>query len=387
METTVIIVGAGPSGLSTAACLSKASIPYKLLEREDCSASLWRKYAYDRLCLHLPKKSSELAFMEIPDPFPNYLTKKMFVEYIDSYISKFGIEPMFWRNVEGAELDRELKKWKVRVRVRNNNKNKSINGEEGEMEEYVGRYLVVATGETAEAYMPEVEGMEKFGGGVMHSKMYKSGKGYEGKKVLVVGSGNSGMEIAYDLVNHSAATSLLIHILTRRLINLQVFLGKYLPLGFLDSLMVFLSKMVFGDLTKYGMKRPNKGPIYMKRHHGKFPIIDAGTCNKIKSGEIQVISSEIAKVESKKNVIFKDGKMVSFDDIIFCTGFTSSANSWLKDDGSLLNDDGLSKVNQPNHWKGSNGLYCVGLSKRGLFGSKFEAQEVAKDIAAQLQCI
>lgn len=148
--------------------------------------------------------------MEIPDPFPNYLTKKMFVEYIDSYISKFGIEPMFWRNVEGAELDRELKKWKVRVRVRNNNKNKSINGEEGEMEEYVGRYLVVATGETAEAYMPEVEGMEKFGGGVMHSKMYKSGKGYEGKKVLVVGSGNSGMEIAYDLVNHSAATSLLV---------------------------------------------------------------------------------------------------------------------------------------------------------------------------------
>lgn len=51
-----------------------------------------------------------------------------------------------------------------------------------------------------------------------------------------------------------------------------------------NSLMVFLSKIVFGDLTKYGIRRPNKGPIYMKRHHGKYPIIDVGTFNKIKSG-------------------------------------------------------------------------------------------------------
>lgn len=73
------------------------------------------------------------------------------------------------------------------------------------------------------------------------------------------------------------------------MIKLQVLLGQYLPLRFLDSLMVFLSKIVFGDLTKYGMKRPEKGPIHMKRHHGKFPIIDVGTFKKIKSGEIQVL--------------------------------------------------------------------------------------------------
>ncbi|CAK9310047.1 unnamed protein product [Citrullus colocynthis] len=319
--------------------------------------------------------------MEIPSSFPNYLPKKMFLEYLDSYISNFGMDPLYGRNVEAAELDRDLKKWKVRVR-------NSTGGDE--MEEYVGRFSVVATGETAEAYVPRVEGLEKYGGGVIHSRMYKSGKGFEGKKVLVVGAGNSGMEIALDLANHGATTSLLvrspIHIMTRGMIKLQVLLGQYLPLGFLDSLMVFLSKIVFGELTKYGMKRPEKGPIHMKRHHGKFPILDVGTFNKIKSGEIHVLSSEISMVESNNNVIFKDGKIHPFDSIIFCTGFTSSAKLWLKDDEHLLNDGGLAKVSSPNHWKGNNGLYCVGLSKRGLFASKFEAQEVAKDIAAQLQC-
>ncbi|XP_022953815.1 probable indole-3-pyruvate monooxygenase YUCCA10 [Cucurbita moschata] len=383
METTVIIVGAGPSGLSTAACLSRASIPYKLLEREDCSASLWRKYAYDRLCLHLPKKSSELAFMEFPSSFPNYVPKKMFLEYLDSYISNFGIDPLYRRKVEAAEYDRDLKKWKVRVR-------NSEGGGEIE-EEYVGRFLVVATGETADPYMPVVEGMERFGGEVMHSTRYKSGKGFEGKNVLVVGAGNSGMEIALDLASHGATTSILvrspIHIMSRRMMKLQVLLGQYLALKFLDSLMVFLSKMVFGELSKYGMKRWEKGPIHMKRHHGKFPVIDVGTFDKIKSGEIQVISSEISMVESNNNVMFKDGKLHPFHSIIFCTGFTTSAKLWLKDDDYLLNDDGLSKVSPPNHWKGKNGLYCVGLSKRGLYGSKVEAQEVANDIAAQLHCV
>lgn len=139
--------------------------------------------------------------MEIPSSFPDYLPKKMFLEYLDSYISNFGIDPLYGRNVEAAELDRDLKKWKVRVR-------NSTGGDE--MEEYVGRFLVVATGETAEAYMPRVEGLEKYGGGVIHSRMYKTGKGFEGKKVLVVGAGNSGMEIALDLANHGATTSLLV---------------------------------------------------------------------------------------------------------------------------------------------------------------------------------
>lgn len=79
----------------------------------------------------------------------------------------------------------------------------------GEAEEYSGRFLVVATGES-EAFVPAVEGLEGFTGEVLHSSGYKSGEKYRGKRVLVVGCGNSGMEIAFDLAVHGAMTSIVV---------------------------------------------------------------------------------------------------------------------------------------------------------------------------------
>lgn len=63
---------------------------------------------------------------------------------------------------------------------------------------------------------------------------------------------------------------------------------KYLSMGMVDSLMVMLSRMVYGDVTKYGLRRPNEGPFCMKLKYGKYPVIDVGTFEKIKSGELKV---------------------------------------------------------------------------------------------------
>lgn len=70
--------------------------------------------------------------------------------------------------------------------------------------EFVSRWVVVATGENAEAKVPELKGRGGFKGGLVHSSEYRSGKEYEGKKVVVVGCGNSGMEMCLDLVEHGA---------------------------------------------------------------------------------------------------------------------------------------------------------------------------------------
>ena len=78
---TVLIVGAGPAGLATAACLSQFSIPYAIVERESCSASLWRNRAYDRLKLHLAKEFCELPHMSYPVDAPTYIPKNLFVKY------------------------------------------------------------------------------------------------------------------------------------------------------------------------------------------------------------------------------------------------------------------------------------------------------------------
>ena len=74
----------------------------------------------------------------------------------------------------------------------------------------MAKFLVVASGENSAENIPMIPGLENFPGDVIHSSSYKSGKSYSGKNVLVVGSGNSGMEIAYDLATHGANTSIVI---------------------------------------------------------------------------------------------------------------------------------------------------------------------------------
>uniref|UniRef100_A0A5B7B4D4 Flavin-containing monooxygenase n=1 Tax=Davidia involucrata TaxID=16924 RepID=A0A5B7B4D4_DAVIN len=375
-EEVAIIVGAGPSGLATAACLNRFSIPNIVFEREDCFASLWKKKSYDRLHLHLAKQFCELPHMSFPSSYPTYVPKKQFIEYLDHYVSHFKISPMYHRSVESANYDEVTKKWKVKVR----------NVSSDEIEEYLGRFLVVATGESSDAFIPEVEGLSTFMGEAIHSTQYKSGLKYSGKNVLVVGSGNSGMEIALDLSNHGANTSIAVrsplHILSREMVYLGLVLLKYIPCHMVDSLLVMLSKLRYGDLSKYGIERPQEGPFSLKIKYGKYPVIDVGTCKKIKSGQIQVLPA-ITSLRGN-DVVFEDGKSHPFDAIVFATGFKRSTNKWLKDDDYLLNEDGIPKPSFPNHWRGKNRLYCAGLARRGLYGAAMDAQNIANDIKSLL---
>ena len=80
----------------------------------------------------------------------------------------------------------------------------------------------------------------------------------------------------------------------------------------------------------------------------------------------------------------KNGRSYQFDSIVFCTGFKRSTHLWLKGDDYLLNDDGIPKPSYPNHWKGRNGLYCVGLSRRGFYGAKSDALNIANDVKSVL---
>ncbi|KAJ8430062.1 hypothetical protein Cgig2_020982 [Carnegiea gigantea] len=356
-ESTVIVVGAGPSGLATAACLTQDSIPYILLEREDCFASLWKKKSYDRLHLHLPKQYCELPLMKFPSTCPKYVPRKDFLEYLDNYVNHFHINPLYQRRVVGASFNQDSKNWHVRV---------ENTADGGRQEEYFARFLVVATGETSDPFCPPIEGLGSFQEKVIHSTQYKSGKEYQGKNVLVVGAGNSGWEIALDLANHGAKTSIVVrspvHILSRGTVSIGLFLLKYLPLNMADLLMVLLSKITYGEISKYGLTRPHDGPFYLKVAFGKYPIIDVGTFQKIKFGEIQ------------------DGRSYAFDAIILATGFTRSAHHWLQGGEHLLNEDGLAKQSFPNHWKGKHGLYGVGLARRGLYGAASDAQNIANEI-------
>lgn len=200
-----IIVGAGPSGLAVGACLKEQGVPFIILERADCIASLWQKRTYDRLKLHLPKQFCQLPKLPFPTEFPQYPTKNQFIDYLESYAKHFELYPQFNECVQSAKFDETSGLWHV----------KSIGTKEGCAKgvgevEYICRWLVVATGENAERVAPEIEGLAEFMGQVMHVCDYKSGDDFRGKRVLVVGCGNSGMEISLDLCNHNAFPSMVV---------------------------------------------------------------------------------------------------------------------------------------------------------------------------------
>lgn len=195
-----VIVGGGPSGLATGASLREQGVPFVILERADCIASLWQNRTYDRLKLHLPKKFCQLPRLPFPDHYPKYPSKKQFIKYLENYAKKFDLNPNFNECVQSARYEQTSGLWRVKTTV-------STTGSEVE---YICRWLVVATGENAECVTPEINGLSEFSGEVLHASEYKSGEKFKGKKVLVVGCGNSGMELSLDLCNHNASPSMVV---------------------------------------------------------------------------------------------------------------------------------------------------------------------------------
>ncbi|KAL6660735.1 hypothetical protein ACP70R_001770 [Stipagrostis hirtigluma subsp. patula] len=340
-EMVVLIVGAGPVGLATAACLTQLSIPYVIVEREGCSASLWRNRAYDRLKLHLAREFCVIPHMSYPKDAPTYIPKDQFVNYLDSYIDCFNIRPRYHTAIESCMYDEGRKCWAI----------VACDMVTSMVVKYKARFHVVASGENSAPNIPVIPGLHSFLGEVIHSSKYKSGATYSGKNVLVVGCGNSGMEIAYDLASHGANTSIVVrspvHVMTKELIRFGMTFVQYLPVNMVDAFLVTTSNFAFGDLSRHGIVRPKVGPLLLKSNTGRSAVIDVGTVSLIKKGTIKVLGG-IFNV--KGNIVeFEGRKESAFDSIVFATGYRSTTNNWLKNGESMLNDDGLPKKRFPDH--------------------------------------
>ncbi|XP_027367036.1 probable indole-3-pyruvate monooxygenase YUCCA8 [Abrus precatorius] len=373
-----VIVGAGPSGLATAACLREQGVPFMVLERANCIASLWQKRTYDRLKLHLPKQFCQLPKLPFPEDFPEYPTKKQFIDYLESYARHFEINPRFNECVQCARYDETSGLWRV--------KTVSSNGSTRNEFEYICRWLVVATGENAECVMPDIEGLGEFKGDVIHACDYKSGERFKGKKVLVVGCGNSGMELSLDLCNHSALPSMVVrssvHVLPREIygkstFELAVLMMQWLPLWVVDKILLVLAWIVLGNIEKSGLKRPLEGPLELKNSKGKTPVLDIGALEKIRSGDIKVVPG--IKRFTNCCVELVNGQKQDVEAVVLATGYRSNVPSWLQE-GEFFSKNGFPKSPFPNAWKGNAGIYAVGFTRRGLSGASSDAMKIAQDI-------
>jgi indole-3-pyruvate monooxygenase len=328
-ENSTIIIGAGPAGLAVGARLKQENLPFIILEQRDKVASAWHRH-YDRLHLHTDKKNSELPFLPFPKEYPRYISRSQLIEYLESYAQKFELEIRFHQEVNSAR--HEKNEWKVQTQDKI----------------YRATNLVIAAGYTHSPFLPTWPGKESFNGTIIHTSQYKNGELFKGKRVLVVGFGNSGGEIAIDLWEHGAQVSMAVrsavNIIPRDLLGIPILsigiLQSKLPSSLVDAINAPILRFAIGDFTKYGLRKLPYGPITQIRHDGHIPLIDIGTLKLIKNGQVAVY--EGIEEFTKEGVIFNDGKRASFDAVILGTGYRPSVKTFLTDaPAGILDEDGI----------------------------------------------
>ena len=317
VETPVLIIGAGPAGLATAARLRHQRIPFVILERHTHVAEMWRRH-YDRLCLHTVKELSHLPFVPFPEHYPRYVSRRQLVEYYEQYAQRFSIKPEFGKQVITAQ--RSAAGWRVETK---------------DGTTYHTQHLVVATGVNRVPKIPTYPDQEIFNGTVQHSRLYRNPDPYRGQRVVVIGMGNTGAEIALDLAEHEVDVTLSVrsptNIVPRDLLGrptqrTALQLAKP-PNALADRLSTWVPRWAMGDLRPYGIERPPEPASRQLRQTGKTPVIDLGTIDMVRRGKIRVVGG-IASFLSD-GILLRNGKTIPADAIIYATGYHPRLHDFL----------------------------------------------------------
>ena len=303
-----IIIGAGPAGLSCAVTLRAAGLDVSVLEKSDSVGAVWRRH-YDRLHLHTDRNHSGLPRMPMPPDYPLYPSRAQVVDYLESYATNFGIDPVF--NTEVTAIRHDGARWLA----------------ETSRGAFSAPVVVVATGIADAPYRPSWPGIETFRGPIVHSSYYRNPDAFAANRLLVVGFGNSGGEIALDLaeakIDVTIAVRSPVQIIPRDLLGLPilswVILYRHLPARLVDIVNAPILRLAVGNFEKLGLRRAAKGPRRMVEEDGHVPLIDIGTLAKIRDGSIKVRGG-IDRLTAD-GIVFADGKEENFDAIILATGF------------------------------------------------------------------
>ncbi|MCC8946032.1 putative flavoprotein involved in K+ transport [Bradyrhizobium sp. USDA 4532] len=192
----VLVVGGGQAGLAIAARLQQLKIDALIVDREARVGDNWRK-RYHALTLHNQVQVNHLPYMPFPPNWPTYIPKDKLANWFESYVD--AMELNFWTGTEfvGGSYDDADGRWTVELRRA-----------DGTTRTMQPRHVVMATGVSGIPNLPDIPGLKDFGGKVMHSSRYEDGENWTGKRALVIGTGNSGHDIAQDLHSSGAEVTL-----------------------------------------------------------------------------------------------------------------------------------------------------------------------------------
>ncbi len=355
-QAGVLVVGGGPAGLSTSQQLRAHGIPHRVLEQGDTVGYTWANL-YDSLTLHTGKHMSSLPGMSFPRAAPLFVPRRQFWEYLRDYARAFDLPVETSCTVD--RITRSDGTWSV-----------STSG--GSLSAHA---LVVATGIVANPKSPRFPGQERFAGRIEHSVSYRRPEGYAGRRVLVVGVGNSGAEIGSEIARAGGKVTVAVrsgaNVVPLTLAGLPIQYLAYwvrkLPRSAQDRVVGLVRLMTEFRRGPPVLPRPAHSPL------DAIPVIGFHLVDAIAQGLIEVRGG-VAEVTAD-GARFTDGAEGKFDDIILATGFGAALGSLgplvqVDSKGFARRRDRVVSLDQPDlffvghNYDATGGLYNINRDAR-----------------------
>jgi putative flavoprotein involved in K+ transport len=363
-----IVIGAGPGGLAAAAALRQRGLRPLVVERAEQLGASWRTH-YDRLHLHTTRRLSSLPGLPIPRAFGRWVGRDDVVRYLEGYAEHHDLD--IATGIEVTRVERTDSGW--------------------ELPATGGRVLtspvvVVATGHNHTPYIPDWPGRNTFSSDLLHASGYRNAAPYAGRDVLVVGVGNTGAELAVDLVEGGAARVRLAvrtppHIMRRSTAGWPAqatgILVRRLPTRVVDRAAPYIEKVSVPDLSAYGLPRPANG-LYARVLDGSIPVQDVGLISAVRSGRVEPVAA-VAGLDGDK-VRLADGTTISPEVVIAATGYRRGLEPLVGHLG-VLDGRGRPVVHGSRTPPGAPGLYFTGFTNpiSGMFREMaIDARKIAR---------
>ncbi|MFJ3667426.1 FAD-dependent oxidoreductase [Streptomyces sp. NPDC090106] len=340
-DPSVLIVGAGHSGLFLAARLGRLGVPTLLVDRYARAGDNWR-LRYNGLLLHDFKWSTEFPYLPYPKTWPLFTPKEKLADWMEAYVNLLDLDLWTGTTVHSATYDEAEGRWTVEL------------DHDGERRTLRPQHLVFATGKDGIPRRPAVEGEELFEGTIAHSSEHLGGASVRGRKVVVVGAGASAHDITQDAYENEAASITMVQrspvLVFSQRNGLKLLFGALynengpeistadllsaanpLALGLklaptVTRRIAELDAELIAGMEKAGFRTTlgpgDAGQAHLTTRGGGAVYIDKGNCRLIIDGEIRIQPGEIERF-TPHGVVYRDGTEEAADVVVFCTGYSN----------------------------------------------------------------
>ena len=349
--------------------LQRAGERVVVLDRAEIGA-VWSS-RYERLHLHTVRWLSCLPGWRMPRSLGKWPSRDGVADYLRGYAERLELDVR--TGVEATAIEVSDRGWTVRT---------SVGAQEAER-------VVVATGYSNQPFVPDWPG--EFSGQIVHAARYRDGEPYRGRRVLVVGSGNSGAEIAVDLLEHGAA-AVLLSVRTPPAIVRRDTLGipsqllgiasDHLPVRMVDTIAASIRRVAIPNLEPYGLAAPARPYTEFLRRR-TIPILDVGIVEAVRRGRVRVVGP-LERFEAGAAVI-ADESREEIDSVVAATGYRCGLEPLVGHLG-ILDSAGVPLVHGAAEHPRAPRLHFVGY--RVVLGGNFrqagiEARQLARAVATR----